>query len=71
MEEAYEKSIQMIKETGLLLTEKEYNKLAKKFDLLNSESLQYMSKMKFKKLNKKLLFDNLVCQKVCQNKNIL
>ena len=55
MEEEYKKSLQMIKEIGLLLIEKEYNKLAKKFDLLNSESLQYMSKMKFKKLNKKLI----------------
>ena len=42
MKEAYEKSLQMIKESGTYITKKQYSKLAKKYNLLNVVSLEFM-----------------------------
>ena len=49
MQEAYEKSLQMIKENNIKDI-KEYNKLAKKETLLNTESLKYISGKEFEEL---------------------
>lgn len=52
MEEAYEKSLQMIKRLDLK-NEKQYNELLKNYLLLNSESLKYISQTRsFKKIIK-------------------
>lgn len=55
MEQAYNNSILMIKNLNKTITAKEYNELAKQFNLLSSESLKYISGMKFKTLIKKIL----------------
>ena len=55
MQEYYEKSIQMIKYLNILLTEKQYNELAVKHNLLSAESLQYISKKNFEQLNRELI----------------
>lgn len=55
MQEYYEKSIQMIKYLNILLTEKQYNELAVKHNLLSIESLQYISKKNFEQLNRELI----------------
>ena len=53
MKEIYEKSIQKIKEYNIK-TKKEYNILAKKENLLNIESLQYISTKTFEEILKEL-----------------
>ena len=53
MDLAYEKSLLMIKFLGIKLTKKQYNKLAVRFDLLSSESLQYITKNNFNYIIKK------------------
>lgn len=50
MKDYYEKSIQMIKSLNTNLTKEQYNKLAKKFNLLCSESLKYISKKSFEEI---------------------
>lgn len=56
MKEFYEKSIQMIKELKLKLTEREYNTLAFKYNLLSSESLKYITQEKdFNKIIRNVL----------------
>lgn len=50
MKEYYEDSIQMIKSLNINLTSEQYNKLAKKYNLLCSESLEYISKKSFEEI---------------------
>lgn len=50
MKDYYEKSIQMIKSLNTNLTKEQYNKLAKKYNLLCSESLEYISRKNFDEL---------------------
>lgn len=57
MEEAYKKSLQMIKENNIKDL-KEYTKLAKKENLLNPVSLEYISKKEFNNLLKEVREDN-------------
>ena len=47
MIEAYNKSLQMINCLGIKLTKKQYNQLAKRFNLLSVTSLQYMARRNF------------------------
>lgn len=54
MNEAYEKSLQIIKESNKKLTKKEYTKLAKKYNLLNVVSLECISRKSFEQLAKEL-----------------
>lgn len=49
MKEHFEKSLQKIKELGKM-TEKEWNKIAYKENLLSTESLKYISGMSFQDL---------------------
>ena len=51
MEEAYKKSLQMIKENNIK-DAKEYTKLAKEENLLNPVSLEYISRKEFNNLIK-------------------
>ena len=51
MKEAYEKSLQMIKEFKITNL-KEYTKLAKKENLLSATSLEYISRKEFNNLVK-------------------
>ena len=55
MNEAYEKSLQMIKILGIKLTRKQYNQLAQRFNLLSADSLQYISRNNFDFLVKKTI----------------
>lgn len=55
MNEAYEKSLLMIKMLGIKLTKKQYNQLAVRFDLLSADSLQYISQNNFDFLVKKTI----------------
>lgn len=50
MKTYYEKSLQKIKEIGKVLTKSQYNKIAKEYNLLSSESMEYISQSKFKTL---------------------
>ena len=53
MNEAYNKSLQMISHLGIKLTKKQYTQLAKRFNLLSIASLQYMSQRSFNYIIKK------------------
>lgn len=55
MNEAYNKSLLMIKILGIKLTKKQYNKLAVRFDLLSADSLQYISQNNFDFLVRKTI----------------
>lgn len=55
MNEAYEKSLLMIKILGIKLTKKQYNQLAVRFNLLSADSLQYISQNNFDFLVKKTI----------------
>lgn len=55
MNEAYEKSLLMIKVLGIKLTRKQYNQLAVRFNLLSADSLQYISQNNFDFLMKKTI----------------
>lgn len=55
MNEAYEKSLLMIKILGIKLTKKQYNQLAVRFNLLSADSLQYISQNNFDFLMKKTI----------------
>lgn len=54
MKQLYEKSIQMIKTQNRKLTVREYNKLAKEYNLLCSESLKFISGKDFQELLRSL-----------------
>lgn len=55
MNEAYKKSLLMIKLLGIKLTKKQYNQLAVRFNLLSADSLQYISQNNFDFLVKKTI----------------
>lgn len=55
MNEAYNKSLLMIKTLGIKLTKKQYNQLAVRFNLLSADSLQYISRNNFNFLVKKTI----------------
>ena len=55
MNEAYEKSLQMIRHLGIRITKKQYNQLAVRFNLLSADSLQYISQNNFDFLVKKTI----------------
>lgn len=55
MNEAYEKSLLMIKTLGIKLTKKQYNQLAVRFNLLSADSLQYISQNNFDFLVRKTI----------------
>lgn len=55
MEVQYKKSLQMIKLLGIELSKEQYNKLAKRFDLLSSESMSYISQKEFEELVKEVV----------------
>lgn len=55
MNEAYEKSLLMIKMLGIKLTRKQYNQLAVRFKLLSADTLQYISQNNFDFLVKKTI----------------
>ena len=52
--EAYEKSLRMIKEKNITNL-KDYTKLAKKENLLNATSLEYISRKEFSNLIKEVI----------------
>ena len=54
MNEAYEKSLLMIKILGIKLTRKQYTELAKRFNLLSIQSLQFMSKRSYESIIKEI-----------------
>lgn len=54
MEKEYLQAIQKIKELKAIVTEKEWNVIAKKENLLSSISLEYISKKKFIELQKEV-----------------
>lgn len=54
MQEAYLKAIQKIKEQKEILTEKEWNKIAKEENLLSAESIKYISGKELLELQKEV-----------------
>lgn len=54
MKEAYLKSLQMIKILGIRLTRKQYTELAKRFNLLSIQSLQFMSNKSYENIMKEI-----------------
>ena len=54
MNEAYEKSLLMIKVLGIKLTRKQYTELAKRFNLLSIQSLQFISKRSYESIMKEI-----------------
>lgn len=55
MNEAYNKSLQMMKYLKIRLTRKQYTELAKRFNLLSANNLQYISRNNFDFLIKKTI----------------
>ena len=55
MNEAYNKSLQMMKYLKIRLTRKQYTELAKRFNLLSIQSLQYMSKSSYESIMRAVL----------------
>lgn len=55
MNEAYNKSLLMIKNLGIRLTRKQYTELAKRFNLLSIQSLQFMSKRSYESIMRAIL----------------
>lgn len=55
MNEAYNKSLLMIKKLGIRLTRKQYTELAKRFNLLSIQSLQFMSKRSYESIMRAIL----------------
>lgn len=54
MNEAYNNSLLMIKILGIRLTRKQYTELAKRFNLLSIQSLQFMSKKSYESIMKEI-----------------
>lgn len=54
MNEAYIKSLQMMKYLKIRLTRKQYTELAKRFNLLSIQSLQFMSKKSYESIMKEI-----------------
>lgn len=55
MNEAYNNSLQMMKYLGIRLTRKQYTELAKRFNLLSIQSLQFMSKKSYESIMRAIL----------------
>lgn len=55
MKEAYNKSLQMMKYLKIRLTRKQYTELAKRFNLLSIQSLQYISKRSYESILTEIL----------------
>lgn len=55
MNEAYNKSLQMMKYLKIRLTRKQYTELAKRFNLLSIQSLQYISKRSYESILTEIL----------------
>ena len=55
MNEAYNKSLLMIKNLRIRLTRKQYTELAKRFNLLSIQSLQFMSKRSYESIMRAIL----------------
>lgn len=55
MNEAYNNSLLMIKILGIRLTRKQYTELAKRFNLLSIQSLQFMSKKSYESIMRAIL----------------
>lgn len=60
MNEAYEKSLQMIKYLKIRLTRKQYTQLAKRFSLLSINSLQYISQRSFESIVHKIVNEKVM-----------
>ena len=54
MKEYFEKAIQRMKSLNEIVSEKEWNSIAKKENLLSSESIKYISQMDFITLQKEV-----------------
>lgn len=54
MNEAYNNSLLMIKILGIRLTRKQYTELAKRFNLLSIQSLQFISKRSYESIIKEI-----------------
>lgn len=52
MEKAYNNSLLMMKILGIRLTRKQYTELAKRFNLLSIQSLQFMSNKSYESIMK-------------------
>ena len=55
MKEAYNKSLQMMKSLKISLKRKQYTELAKRFNLLSIQSLQFMSKKSYESIMRAIL----------------
>ena len=55
MKEAYNKSLQMMKYLKIRLTRKQYIELAKRFNLLSIQSLQFISKRSYESILTEIL----------------
>lgn len=55
MNEAYNKSLQMMKYLKIRLTRKQYTELAKRFNLLSIPSLQFISKRSYESILTEIL----------------
>lgn len=55
MNEAYIKSLQMMKYLKIRLTRKQYTELAKRFNLLSIQSLQFISQRSYESIMKSIL----------------
>lgn len=54
MEKAYNNSLLMLKILGIRLTRKQYTELAKRFNLLSIQSLQFMSNKSYESIMKEI-----------------
>ena len=54
MQEAYEKAIQKIRSLKEIVSEKEWNDIAREENLLSSESIKYISQRDFNTLQKEV-----------------
>lgn len=57
MNEAYIKSLQMMKYLKIRLTRKQYTELAKRFNLLSIQSLQFISQKSYESIMRAILKD--------------
>ena len=55
MNETYNKSLQMLKYLKIRLTRKQYTELAKRFNLLSIQSLQYISRRSYESILTEIL----------------
>lgn len=55
MNEAYNKSLQMMRYLKIRLTRKQYTELAKRFNLLSIQSLQYISRRSYESILTEIL----------------